>query len=122
VPERMTAAQPDDELARLPSNEAGQVNGRDRVISTHRVQCQRTSRLCQRSRVPGLTSRAARCGPGSSRAKAASTARSAQSSLGLGCCRRSTASSWRSTSSSASFDAGERASNANHPVRRTNIR
>lgn len=58
----------------------------------------------------------------SSRAKAASTARSAQSSLGLGCWRRSNATSWRSTSSSASFDADERASSAIHPARRTNIR
>lgn len=49
-------------------------------------------------------------------------ARSAQSSLGLGCWRRSTATSWRSTSSSASFAADERASSASHPARRTNIR
>jgi hypothetical protein len=48
--------------------------------------------------------------------------RSAQSSFGLGFCRRSTATSWRSTSSSASFDAAERASSASHPARRTNIR
>ena len=46
---------------------------------------------------------------GSSRARAASTARSAQSSFGLGFCRRSTATSWRSTSNSASLDAEERA-------------
>ena len=59
---------------------------------------------------------------GSSRARGASTARSAQSSLGLGFCRRSTATSWRSTSSSASFDAAEHASSAIHPARRTNIR
>jgi hypothetical protein len=43
------------------------------------------------------------------RAWAASTARSAQSSLGLGFCRRSTATWWRSTSSAVSFDAGDRA-------------
>jgi hypothetical protein len=46
---------------------------------------------------------------------AASTARSAQSSLGLGFCRRSTATSWRSTSSPASFDAEERARSAIQP-------
>jgi hypothetical protein len=33
----MATAQPDDELAPLSSNEAGQVNGRDRVIGTHTV-------------------------------------------------------------------------------------
>jgi hypothetical protein len=30
-------AQPDDELARLSSSEAGQVTGRDRVIGTHKA-------------------------------------------------------------------------------------
>jgi hypothetical protein len=53
---------------------------------------------------------------------AASTARSAQSSLGLGCWRRSTATSWRSTRSSASFDADERASSTIHPASWTKIR
>jgi hypothetical protein len=70
----------------------------------------------------GVTSRLIRTDLGSSRAMAARTARSAQSSLGLGFCRRSTASSWRSISSSASFDAAERASSAIQQVRRTNIR
>ena len=51
--------------------------------------------------------------------RAASTARSAQSSLGFGFWRCSTATSWRSTSSSASFDAAERASSAIHPASRT---
>ena len=60
--------------------------------------------------------------PGSSRVRAASTARSAQFSLGLGCWRRSTATSWRSTSSSASFEAVDRASSTIHPARRTNIK
>jgi hypothetical protein len=55
---------------------------------------------------------------GSSRAKTASTARSAQPSLGLGCWRRSTATSCRSTSSSASLDADDRASSAIHPASR----
>jgi hypothetical protein len=72
--------------------------------------------------VPGVTSRLNRNGPGSSRASAAITARSAQSILGLGFCRRSTATSWRSTSSSASFDAAERASSTIQPVRRTKSR
>jgi len=72
--------------------------------------------------VSGVTSRPSLSGLGSSRVKAASTARPAQSSLGLGCWRRSTASSWRNTSSSASFDADDRASIAIHPTRPTNIR
>jgi hypothetical protein len=66
----------------------------------------------------GVTSRYLRSGLGSSRAKAASTARPAQSSLDLGCWRRNTATSWRSTSSSASFDADERPSIAIHPATR----
>ncbi len=59
---------------------------------------------------------------GSSRAKAASTARSADSSFGFGFGRRSTATSWRRTSSSASFEAVERATRVIQPVRRTKIR
>jgi hypothetical protein len=42
--------------------------------------------------------------------------------LGFGFWRRSTATSWRSTSSSASFDADERGDGAIHPARRTNIK
>jgi hypothetical protein len=49
----------------------------------------------------------------------AGTARPAQSSLGFGFCRRSTATSWRNTSSSASFEA---ASSAIQPTGRMNIR
>jgi hypothetical protein len=37
VPERKATAQPDDELARLSSREADQVNDHDRVIGTHRL-------------------------------------------------------------------------------------
>ena len=62
-----------------------------------------------------MTSRLIRSGLGSSRARAASTARSAQSSFGFGFCRRSTATSWRSTSSSASFD-GRRTREQHHPA------
>lgn len=61
-------------------------------------------------------------GRGSSRTRAASTAWSAQSSLGLGFCRRSTATSWCSTSNSASLEAEERASSTIHPARRTKIK
>jgi hypothetical protein len=62
-----------------------------------------------------------RSGRGSSRVRAASTARSAKSGLGRGCWSRRTAISRRSTSSSASFYAADRASSAIHPARRTNI-
>jgi hypothetical protein len=85
------------------------------------VQCRRTSRRRQRSSVPGVTSRLTRAGPERRRAKAASTARSAHSSPGSGSCLRSTATSRRSTSSSASLAAENRAINANQPVKRTNI-
>jgi hypothetical protein len=44
-----------------------------------------------------------------SRARAAITIRSGKSGLGFGFCRRSAATSWRSTSSSASFKAADRA-------------
>ncbi len=49
-------------------------------------------------------------------------ARSAQSSRGRGFLRRRTATSCRSTSSSASFDAVERASSTSQPTNRTKIR
>jgi hypothetical protein len=51
-------------------------------------------------------------GFGRSRAKAASTARSAQLSRGRRVVRRSTATSWRSASISTSLDAEDRASSA----------
>ncbi len=56
--------------------------------------------------VSGVTSPLIRRGLETNRVKAGGIARSAQSSLGLGFWRLSTATSWRSTSSSASFDAG----------------
>ena len=52
----------------------------------------------------------------------ARTARWAQFNRGRGLVRRSTATSWLSTSNSASFDADERASSASHPSSRTKIR
>ena len=52
---------------------------------------------------------------GSSLAKAASTARSAQSGFGRTTCRRSTATSCRSTSISASFAASLRARSTSQP-------
>jgi hypothetical protein len=60
--------------------------------------------------------------PGEQPGQGAIIARSARSSLGLGFCRRSTATFWSSTSSSASFHAAERASSTIQPDRRTNIR
>ncbi len=67
-----------------------------------------TRRWCHRRTVPGVTSRCARSLLGRCRISAASTARPAQSRRGLGLVRRSTATSCRSTSSSAFVDADER--------------
>jgi len=61
-------------------------------------------------------------GFGSRRINAARIARSAQSSRGLAVARRRTATSWRNTSSSASFEAVERASSMSQPVSQTKIR
>jgi DNA-binding transcriptional LysR family regulator len=63
----------------------------------------------QRRTVPGVTSRCIRSRGGRSRISAARTARSAQSSRGRGLAWRSTATSCRSTSSSASLEAVGRA-------------
>lgn len=69
-----------------------------------------TSRRCHRSDVAGVTMRQARRDFGRSRDRAASTARSAQSSRGRGLIRCGTAISWRSASISASLEAELRAS------------
>jgi len=69
-----------------------------------------------------VTSRWTFTGFGSHRINAARTARSAQSSRGLLLVRRRTAISWRSTSSSASFEAAERASSTIQPTSRAKIR
>jgi hypothetical protein len=87
-----------------PHRSPGQDRGR--VLKPHR---------CQASRVPGVTMRCSRSRPGGSRARAASTARSAQSGLGRATCRRSTATSCRSTKISASLAASLRASSTSQP-------
>ena len=79
-------------------------------------------RRCHRRTVPGVTIRRARNFPGRSLISAAMTARSAQSSRGLGLVRRSAATSCRSTSSAAFLDADERASRTSQPQSRTKIR
>jgi hypothetical protein len=56
------------------------------------------------------------------RLSAARTARSAQSTRGRGVVRRSTATSCRSTSNSASLEAGERPSRTSQPQSRMKIR
>ena len=81
-----------------------------------------TRRRCQRRTVPGATSRCARSLAGRSRVGAARTARSAQSRRGRGLTRRSTATSCRSTSSSAFFDVDERPSRTSQPQIRTRMR
>src|SRR5213592_2876249 len=79
-------------------------------------------RRCQRRTVPGVTSRCTRSQAGRTRIGAARTARSAQSSRGRELARRSTATSCRSTSSSASLEADERPSRTGQPQTRTKIR
>jgi hypothetical protein len=78
-----------------------------------------TSRRCQVNKVPGVTIRWSRSRLGNSRASAASSARSAQSSLGRTTCRRSTATSCRSTSISTSLEASLRVRSTNQPNNRT---
>ncbi len=73
-----------------------------------------TSRRCHRSSVPGVTIRCARSTFGSTWASAAKTARSGHDSRGFGLVRGRTATSCRSASISASFDADDRASRAIH--------
>jgi hypothetical protein len=79
-------------------------------------------RRCQRSSVPGVTIRHARSAFGRTRASAASTARSLQDKCGSGVARRSTATSCRSASISASSDAEDRVSNASQDTTVTSSR
>src|SRR6266545_7128196 len=65
-------------------------------------------RRCQRSSVSGCTRNSDQRTRGSSRLSAASSARSVGCSLGGGCWRRSTASSWRSTRISISLASTDR--------------
>jgi hypothetical protein len=86
------------------------IGGRPRGLGW--VHLRATSRLCQRSSVPGVTKRHPRTDVGSIRANAANTARSGQPSRGFVFARRSTAISWRRASNSASFADDERANRA----------
>ena len=70
----------------------------------------------------GVTSRCIRSLAGRSRISVARTARSAQSSRGRGLARRSTATSCRSTSNSASLEADDRPSRISQPQSRTKTR
>lgn len=72
--------------------------------------CPAISRRCQRSSVAGVTKSVGPRDRGSSRDRAASTTRSAGSSLGRATCRRSTATWWRRTSRSTSSAPSSRAS------------
>ena len=75
-----------------------------------------TRRRCQRRTVAGVTRRWPRSARGQPPDRARrSTARSAQSRRGLGLVRRSTATSWRSTSSSTSLVADVRPSSTTSP-------
>ena len=92
-----------DQLADLLRD--GRPSGGVRVVHLFLIR-----RLCQASRVPGVTIRRSRRCLGRSRARAAITARSAQSGFGRSTWRRTTATSCRSTKISTSFDASLRIS------------
>ena len=82
------------------------------------VQCPTTRRRCQRSSVSGVTSHPVRLGRASAAAIAPSKLRSASVSSGRSTWRRSTASWWRNTMISRSFERPDRtvsrASDANN--------
>ena len=71
------------------------------------VQCRAMRRRCQRNSVSGVTSHPARLGRASAAAIAPSKLRSASVSSGRSICRRSTASWWRNTMISRSFERPE---------------
>ena len=75
------------------------------------VQCPTMRRRCQRNSVSGVTSHPARLDRGSAAAIAPSKLRSASVSSGRSTCRRSTASWWRNTMISRSFERPERTVN-----------
>ena len=84
------------------------------------VQCPTTRRRCQRNSVSGVTSHPARLGRASAAAIAPSKLRSASVSSGRSICRRSTASWWRNTMISRSFerpDLAPQPSQCNGPCR-----
>ena len=82
------------------------------------VQCPTMRRRCQRNSVSGVTSHPVRLGRASAAAIAPSKLRSASVSSGRSICRRSTASWWRNTMISRSFQRPDRtvsrASDANN--------
>ena len=93
-----------------------------RPVRSGQVRFRVTRRRRHRSTVPGVTSRCSRSLLGRRRISAAGTARSAQSSRGRGLMRRRTATSCRSASSSAFFDADERPSRTSQSQMRMKIR
>jgi len=76
------------------------------------VQRLATSRRCQRSSVAGWTTNERQPDRGSSRLAAARNTRSADFRSARPLCRRSTASSWRSSTISSSLNSSERKRNA----------
>ena len=87
------------------------------------VQCRAMRRRCQRNSVSGVTSHPARLGRASAAAIAPSKLRSASVSSGRSTCRRSTASWWRNTMISRSFERPDRtASRASDARNRYKIR
>lgn len=79
------------------------------------------SRRCQASSVSEVTKNTLHRARGSSRLAAARKARSAGTSAGRETCRRSTASSWRSTTISSSLKSAERKQSRTSAITRPNI-
>jgi len=94
----------------------------DRSGDAGRSTRRRSSVGASRSSVSGLTNKHDQRDLGSTRLTAASSARSAGSSLGRGSWRRSTVSWWRSTSSSKSLAASPRASSTSSWTERQTVR
>jgi len=96
--------------------------GRDGLL-LHAIYAQRGELAgCANCRRPRSCARYKRAGALAAVARAAITARPIQVGFGRPACRRSTATSWRSTSISVSFDAEVRASSTNHDETFTNTR
>ena len=93
----------------------------DRINAPHKVHRRAMSRRCHASKVSGVTKNAPHRGLGSSRLAAARKARSAGRNAGRDTCRRSTASSWRSTTISSSLKSDERKHRSTSAITRPNI-
>ena len=100
----------------------GVTNEYYRAALTHLMKAQVKCHAISSEAVQAVTGRCPRSLPGKSRISAAITARSAQSGRRRGSARRSTATSCRSTSSSAFLEADDRLSRTSQPQTRTKMR